>query len=76
MLVSSEQALFSLQRPLVRVSAWGPLLCFTPSLPHPVSSHLLSCTVSKAIRRPKKIKKNILLCTILIIRLMFSCIVS
>lgn len=49
MLASSEQALFSLQRPLVRVSAWGPLLCFTPSLPHPVSSHLLSCTVNKAI---------------------------
>ena len=41
-------------RPWVRLPAWGPLLRMTPPFSHPVSCHLFSYSVNKAIKATKK----------------------
>ena len=46
----------ALQRTWVRLPARVPLLCVTPPPSHPVSCHSFSCTVNKAMKRPKNSK--------------------
>ena len=55
--IPCTEALFSLQRPWVRVPTWGPLLRVTP----PLSTSFLSCLqlfYQLKAKRPKKKKKK------------------
>ena len=47
-----KKVLYSPQQPRVRV--WSFAACHPPSLSHPISCHLSSCPVIKAMKRQKK----------------------
>ena len=52
----------ALQRTWVRLPTWVPLLCVTPPLSLPVSCHIFSCSVNKAIKKilfdEKRLRSN------------------
>ena len=58
MYVPCTEALSTLQRPRVRVRAWGPMLRVPPPLSQPVPYHIIIQTVNKKKRKKKKIHKK------------------